>query len=64
MIEAILSILGVVAKPLFDWLNARVDADKQIHIVDAKTMGAIAQCSRRSSRRATRSRVSLSSVIS
>jgi hypothetical protein len=42
MIEAILSILGVVAKPLFDWLNARVDADKQIHIVDAKTMGAIA----------------------
>ena len=28
--------------PVFNWLNARVVADKQMHIVDSQTMGTIA----------------------
>lgn len=38
----ILSLATSFAKPLFDWLNTKVDADKQMHIVDTQTLGTIA----------------------
>lgn len=37
-----LGFLKSCVGPVFTWLNARVDADKQMHIVDSQTMGTIA----------------------
>ena len=37
-----LGLLKSFVGPVFNWLNARVDADKQMHIVDSQTMGTIA----------------------
>jgi hypothetical protein len=42
MIEAILGLLSSFLTPLFNWLNARVDADKQITITKVQTAGNIA----------------------
>lgn len=42
MFELALSFLTAFIKPVFGWLNARVDSDKQKHIVDTQTMGTIA----------------------
>lgn len=35
------TLLGSVVGPAFNFLNARVDADKQKHVVDAKTMESL-----------------------
>lgn len=38
----VLGGLKAIIGPLFNWLNARVTAAEQIHIVDSETMGTIA----------------------